>query len=190
MIADLRTLYLETVKRSVAGLTHEDAYELRPSAFDAGVVRRVNEALGAGVRIAGRVTTQQLALVRRIDDGRRGEGGPWPLVGETMIGARRLDHLQRCVEIVLADAIPGDMIEEHRWSLIRVDGDLAESTHDSLENLYPSLSPGGFVIVDDYGVVRACRQAVEEFRATHGVREPIEYIDESAVFWRRRSVAG
>ena len=283
MIADLRTLYLETVKRSVAGLTHQGAYELRPSAFDAGVVRRVNEALGAGVRIAGRLTTQELALVRRIDDGRRGEGGPWPLVGETMIGARRLDHLQRCVEIVLANAIPGDLIEAgvwrggaaivmravlaadqiadrtvwladsfegvpspdprrhpadagyrlhrypelaisiehvranfarygllddqvrfvegrfrdtlptlsgHRWSLIRVDGDLAESTHDSLQNLYPSLSPGGFVIVDDYGAVRACRQAVDEFRAIRRVREPIEYIDESAVFWRRRSVAG
>ena len=28
-----------------------------------------------------------------------------------MIGARRLDHLQRCVETVLDDAIPGDLIE-------------------------------------------------------------------------------
>jgi Macrocin-O-methyltransferase (TylF) len=115
MIADLRSLYLETVKRSVAGLTHEAGYELRPSAFDAGVVRRVNEALGAGVRIAGRLTAQQLALIRRIDDGRRAEGGPWPLVGETMIGARRLDHLQRCVETVLHDAVPGDLIEAGVW---------------------------------------------------------------------------
>ena len=48
MIADLRNLYLETVKRSVAGLTHEAAYELRPSAFDAGMARRMNGALGAG----------------------------------------------------------------------------------------------------------------------------------------------
>ncbi len=283
MIADLRNLYLETVKRSVAGLTHEAAYELRPSAFDAGMARRMNGALGAGVRMAGRLTAQQLALVRQIDDDRRREGGPWPLVGETMIGARRLDHLQRCVETVLDDAIPGDLIEAgvwrggaaivmrailaadqvtdrtvwladsfagvpvpdpgrhpadagyqlhrypelavsveqvrsnfvrygllddqvrflegrfrdtlptlsgHCWSLIRLDGDLAESTHHSLENLYPSLSPGGFVIVDDYGVVRACRHAVAEFRVTHDVREPIEYIDGSAVFWRRASAAG
>ena len=35
---------------------------------------------------------------------------------------------------------------------VRLDGDLYESTMDGLTNLYPQLSPGGFLIVDDYGV--------------------------------------
>jgi O-methyltransferase len=99
-----------------------------------------------------------------------------------------LDDQIRFLEGRFRDTLP--TLRGHRRSVIRVDGDLAESTHDALENLYPSLSLGGFVIVDDYGVVRACRHAVEEFRAAHDVREPIEYIDESAVFWRRASVAG
>jgi O-methyltransferase len=278
MIPDLPALYVETVKRSVAGLTHESAFELRPATFEPGPSRRLNSALAWVVGAAGRLSGQDLALVRRIAENDRRDGGPWPLVGETMIGARRLDHLQTCVESVLADDVDGDLIEAgvwrggaailirailaaqrvsdrsvwvadsfagvpapdpdrhpadagyrlhrygelavgldrvranferyglldaqvrfvpgrfrdtlpglrgHRWALIRLDGDLAEATSDSLENLYSSLSPGGYVIVDDYGAVRACRRAVDDFRSRHGVREPIEAIDASAVAWRR-----
>ncbi|HEY7178517.1 MAG TPA: TylF/MycF/NovP-related O-methyltransferase, partial [Gaiella sp.] len=72
-----------------------------------------------------------------------------------------------------------------RLALLRLDGDMYESTWDALDNLYPKLSPGGFVIVDDYRSVHACQRAVDEYRRRHGIREPLEEVDWSAVYWRR-----
>src|SRR5437588_764094 len=41
----------------------------------------------------------------------RAEGRIWPSYADTMIGMHRLDHLQQCVETVLRDEVPGDLIE-------------------------------------------------------------------------------
>ncbi len=70
-------------------------------------------------------------------------------------------------------------------SLLRVDGDLYSSTTDVLEAMYPNLSRGGFVILDDYGPVVDSRRAVLDFRARHGVTEPMLAVDGDAVFWRK-----
>ena len=70
-------------------------------------------------------------------------------------------------------------------ALIRLDGDLYESTIDALNALYPKLSPGGYVIVDDYNLFDACRAAVDDYRRDHGIQDHIESIDWSGVFWRR-----
>lgn len=44
------------------------------------------------------------------------EGGEiWPSYADTMVGLKRLDNLQYCVETVLADDIPGDFIETGVW---------------------------------------------------------------------------
>jgi O-methyltransferase/8-demethyl-8-(2,3-dimethoxy-alpha-L-rhamnosyl)tetracenomycin-C 4'-O-methyltransferase len=75
-------------------------------------------------------------------------------------------------------------VKERTWSVVRLDGDLYESTMDALTNLYPGLSVGGFLIVDDYGH-GPCRQAVTDFRDAHGIDEPIEPIDWLGAFWRR-----
>lgn len=56
----------------------------------------------------------------------------------------------------------------------------------ALESLYPDLSPGGFVVIDDYGAIPQCRQAVEDFRAANGIDEEIREIDWTGVYWRRR----
>ncbi|MFF7246181.1 macrocin O-methyltransferase [Embleya scabrispora] len=69
-------------------------------------------------------------------------------------------------------------------AVMRLDGDLYESTMDALEHLYPKLSPGGFVIIDDY-VVPACRKAVDDFRERNGIEDAVRTIDEHSVFWRR-----
>ncbi|MEV6229246.1 TylF/MycF family methyltransferase [Saccharopolyspora shandongensis] len=80
------------------------------------------------------------------------------------------------------DTLPDAPIE--RLALLRLDGDLYESTENTLNHLYDKLSPGGFVIVDDYAIP-ACRDAVDDFRARHGITEPIEVIDTTGVCWRR-----
>lgn len=45
----------------------------------------------------------------------RAEGADWPPRAHTMIGLKRLDALQRCIEIVLQDDVPGDLIETGVW---------------------------------------------------------------------------
>jgi O-methyltransferase len=60
-----------------------------------------------------------------------------------------------------------------------------ESTIDALRYLYPKLSVGGYAIVDDYGNVPACKAAVDDYRAEHGITEDIRRIDWTGVFWQR-----
>lgn len=81
-----------------------------------------------------------------------------------------------------ADTLPDAPIE--RLALLRLDGDLYGSTLDALEALYPKVSPGGFVIVDDYGGWESCRRAVDDYRATHGIDAPIHEVDWTGVWWR------
>jgi hypothetical protein len=76
-------------------------------------------------------------------------------------------------------------IEDQTWSVLRLDGDLYESTIQALDALYPDLSPGGWVIVDDYGSIAECEKAVTDFRARHGITDPIEIVDETGVCWQR-----
>ena len=203
-------------------------------------------------------------------------GLDWPAKALTMVGKARLDNIQFCVEKVIQDGIPGDLIETGVWrggctifmrallksfgdlhrnvwvadsffgmpkpnielypadkkydlsmwrtlavssqevrenfarfnlldervkflegwfsqtlpkapikelSLMRLDGDLYESTMDALKNLYPKLSPGGFVIIDDYYCAPPCKQAVDKFREENNIEDEIIAIDWSGVFW-------
>jgi O-methyltransferase len=70
-------------------------------------------------------------------------------------------------------------------ALLRLDGDLYESTMDALQALYEKVSPGGFVIVDDFNDFAPCRRAVLEFRERHGIKDPIVTIDWTGAFWRK-----
>jgi O-methyltransferase len=82
-----------------------------------------------------------------------------------------------------SDSLPG--LDVGPFSLVRLDGDLYESTYVALENLYPKLSPGGFLIVDDYGVFEPCRMAVHDYRSRHGIAAEMHRIDRSGIWWRR-----
>jgi hypothetical protein len=87
------------------------------------------------------------------------------------------------VEGLFAETLP--RLRGHRWSVIRLDGDSYEATWVGLESLYPGLSPGGYLIVDDYRLIPECRAAVDDYRQQHGVEEPIEKVDSNGVHWRR-----
>ncbi len=65
------------------------------------------------------------------------------------------------------DTLPTAPIE--RLAILRVDGDMYASTMDALTNLYRLVSVGGFVIIDDYGEIETCRQAVDDFRKSQGI---------------------
>lgn len=253
-------LYLDLMKRAVSNTIYQDPHvwfgdwssELRPD---------VREE-------------------REFDPALRGSGRDVPRVAHTMIGLKRLDNLRSCLERVISEEVPGDVVEAgvwrggasifmravlrahgvrdrvvwvadsfegvpeadterfpadrgmplHLWNdllgvdqatveenfrrygllddqvrflkgwfrdtlptapigelaLLRVDGDLYESTMDALVHLYPKVAPGGYVIIDDYGALAPCRLAVRHFRKEHGITEPIQHIDGSGAYWRRR----
>jgi O-methyltransferase len=76
-------------------------------------------------------------------------------------------------------------LADHRWAIVRLDADTYEPTRLALRCLYPGLSVGGHLILDDYGSFEGCRRAVEEFRERHGIAEPLEQIDFTGARWRR-----
>ena len=270
---DPRALYLDLMKKVLTNWIYGET-ECRPLRLR-GLRGRLRRAAVAA--IAGRRAF--LVRPRPFDPGARAEGRDWPPSAHTMIGLRRLDNLQRCVEEVLREDVPGDLIEAGVWrggaavfmraileahgarerrvwvadsfrglpppdprfpadrgskfhlraslrisleevranfqrygllddqvrflegwfkdtlpaapieklAVARLDGDLYESTLTSLQCLYPKLSPGGFLIVDDYGAIPACRQAVADFRREHGITEEIQPIDWTGAFWKRSS---
>jgi O-methyltransferase len=47
------------------------------------------------------------------------------------------------------------------------------------------LSPGGFLIVDDYGTYEACQRAISEYRTANGITDEIVKIDDDGVYWRK-----
>lgn len=73
-----------------------------------------------------------------------------------------------------------------KLAILRIDGDMYGSTMDALTALYPKLSVGGYVIIDDYGVIEGCRKATMDYREQHGITEYIARIDNCGVFWRKR----
>lgn len=81
------------------------------------------------------------------------------------------------------DTLPQAPIE--KLALIRLDGDMYESTIQAIEALYPKLSSGGFIIVDDYNAFPYCKQAIEDYRTKHAIRNSIMEIDKEAVYWQK-----
>jgi O-methyltransferase len=231
--------------------------------------------------VVGELSKRRVKLVKqvRFDAEARINGRDFPLCADTMVGIKRLDNLQMCIERTLADDVAGDLIETGVWkggatifmravlkargvtnrmvwvadsfeglpkpnaekypadaaetwhlrpelrvsleevqhnflkyglldeqvrflkgwfrdtlpgapidrlSVLRLDGDLYESTMDALTALYPRLSRGGYAIVDDYGIESdGCRLAVHDYRRAHDITDPIVDIDGWGVYWRR-----
>ncbi len=273
--ARLEKLYLELLKKSLTRTIAAETYSAAEPWF--GLVRWFFLPLQMFLLARGWTVVRR----RPVDSGLRTEGRDWPADAETMIGLRRLDNIQVCIERILQDDIPGDFIETGVWrggatifmrgvlkaygdtrrlvwvadsfeglpkpqpgvwrddergrlwkfgttlavplaqvranferygllddqvrflpgwfrdtlpaapierlALIRLDGDMYESTRDALAALYPKLSKGGYCIIDDYYAQSGQRQAVNEYRSANGIAEPIEKIDWTGAFWRKTS---
>lgn len=93
-----------------------------------------------------------------------------------------LDEQVKFLEGWFKDTLPTAPIE--RLAVLRMDGDMYESTMQALEALYPRVSPGGFCIVDDYAL-SGCRRAVDDYRERNGITEQLEVIDWTGVYWRK-----
>ena len=98
-----------------------------------------------------------------------------------------LDDQVRFLKGCFKDTLPAAPIE--KLAILRLDGDMYQSTRDALAALYDKVSPGGFIIVDDYALP-ACRNAVDDFRVERRSGDPIIPIDWSGVYWRKASSRG
>ena len=93
-----------------------------------------------------------------------------------------LDHRVKFVKGWFRNTLPGS--EVSKISILRLDGDMYDSTMVSLVNLYPRIQPGGYIVIDDYGALEPCRRAVTDYRDENKIEEPITLIDWTGVYWQ------
>jgi predicted O-methyltransferase YrrM len=85
----------------------------------------------------------------------------------------RLFFVQGRVEDTVPEKAP------ERIAILRLDTDWYESTRHELEHLFPRLSVGGVLIIDDYGAWEGARRAVDEFVERTGAPILLNRIDET-----------
>lgn len=112
---------------------------------------------------------QPLDAARKFEKLQRGDRNQWCLAPEdevlenfrSRVGDEDLEIVKGPVEetLKLRENLP------HRIAILRLDTDFYESTRAELEHLYPLLSSGGVLIVDDYGEWAGARKAVDEYFA-------------------------
>ena len=72
-----------------------------------------------------------------------------------------------------------------RVAILHADGDWYESVRLTLETFEPNVSPGGFVVIDDYGFWEGAKEATHEYRVSRGIDASLVEVDQTAVFWRK-----
>ena len=92
---------------------------------------------------------------------------------KTMFPEERIHFIEGKVENTLSKAKPQNI------ALLRLDTDWYESTKCELEQLYPLLSIGGVLIVDDYGHFSGAKKAVDEYFSNTNVKPLMNRIDYS-----------
>jgi hypothetical protein len=107
-------------------------------------------------------------------------------IEEVQANFARYDLLDRQVRFLkgwFKDTLPEAPID--RLAILRLDGDQYGSTMDALRYLYPKVSAGGYVIIDDYLNVPGCKAAVDEYREQYAITDRLIPVDQSCVFWQR-----
>lgn len=85
------------------------------------------------------------------------------------------------------DSLPRCSVRE--IAVLRMDGDMYESTMDQLFNLYSKVQVDGVIIVDDY-TIAVCQKAVHDFRNWHDITEEIIRIpgDHPGHYWIKKKM--
>ena len=108
MLNDQQNLYLERMKHCLINTIYGDNEFISVSNTRWFLLRRLNDLF----QIAG----MQIVYKKPYEKIRRKHGLPvYPLSAHTMIGISRLNNLQRCIDEVLEEKVPGDFIEAGVW---------------------------------------------------------------------------
>jgi O-methyltransferase len=81
------------------------------------------------------------------------------------------------VKGMVEDTLPQEAPEQ--VALLRLDTDFYKSTKHELVHLYPRISRGGILILDDYGVFRGAQQATDEYFRECDVEMFLTRVDEA-----------
>ena len=112
-MTELADLYLSLLKRTLT------RYELEGDWRYVSVARPMPSSLRKRMTYRGakalRAAGYEVVRRERIDPQTRLEGQDWPQNAETMIGLARLNQLHAAVEDVIANDVPGDLIETGAW---------------------------------------------------------------------------
>jgi len=82
------------------------------------------------------------------------------------------------------DTMPELINHTDKIALLRLDGDMYESTIDVLNYMYPKVSTGGYVIVDDWQLPN-CRAAIEDYAKVNNFNPKMSIIDGASVYWKK-----
>jgi cephalosporin hydroxylase len=93
-----------------------------------------------------------------------------------------LDDRLRFLQGDYRDTLPTSPIRS--IALLRLGDDLEDACGTILDALYDRVTPGGFVVVEDF-LSPAARKSIEDFRERRGIDDPIEQVDWSGVVWRK-----
>jgi hypothetical protein len=85
----------------------------------------------------------------------------------------RIQFIPGKVEETIPNTIPNEI------AILRLDTDWYSSTIHELQHLYPRLSPGGILIIDDYGYWKGARQAVDEYFSSLNPKPFLSRIDDT-----------
>jgi O-methyltransferase len=87
---------------------------------------------------------------------------------------RRIVYIKGKIEDTLPRHAPDQI------ALLRLDTDWYQSTYHELVHLYPRLSVGGVLIIDDYGHWQGARRAVDQYIEEHGLKLLLNRVDYTA----------
>jgi hypothetical protein len=94
-------------------------------------------------------------------------------MSETGYPAELVTYVVGPVEATLPGTIP------ERIALLRIDTDWYASTYHELLHLWPRLSPGGILIIDDFGHWAGAKKAVEQYFGEIGLAPFLHRIDQT-----------
>jgi len=108
------------------------------------------------------------------------EGSDWMRVTLDFVRDRigRFDYAKEHMHFVkgmVEDTIPA--IAPAQIALLRLDTDFYSSTKHELQHLYPRLSRGGILIIDDYGAMPGSRIATDEYIREQGLSLFLNRVD-------------
>jgi hypothetical protein len=109
-LASIRARYLELLRRALVNMIYPE-HELRIDRLESGIASadlRTRDRELRDIRYRNADDFAGLIAAKLNGDVWRGRPGRY---SHTMVGMRRLEHLQWCAERVFEDAIPGDFLE-------------------------------------------------------------------------------
>lgn len=109
--------------------------------------------------------------------GRWGYGGSVEMVYEVMRSSgyplENIIFVKGMVETTIPSVAPKHI------ALLRLDTDLYQSTYHELVHLYPRLSRGGVLILDDYGYFQGAKVATDQYFAENNLAPLLNRVDVS-----------